>query len=102
MLTGADEEADFQSGLPPNGNSINPDRPFTKQVIAKGRPLVSDFRVGRISHKPTVVLGFPVRDEHGSIVTVLACAFIIPIPWMYRWFMRWMASQTVLAERGHA
>ena len=37
-----------------------------------------------------------------SIVTVLACAFIIPIPWMYRWFMRWMASQTVLAERGHA
>jgi hypothetical protein len=37
-----------------------------------------------------------------SIVTVLACAFIIPIPWMYRWLMRWMASQTVLAERGHA
>jgi len=37
-----------------------------------------------------------------SIVTVLACVFIIPIPWMYHWFMRWMVSQTVLAERGHA
>ncbi len=37
-----------------------------------------------------------------SIVTALACAFIIPIPWMYRWLTRWLASQTVLAERGHA
>jgi hypothetical protein len=35
-----------------------------------------------------------------AIVTALASAFIIPIPWMYRWFMRWLASQTVLAERG--
>src|SRR6478736_2849429 len=29
-----------------------------------------------------------------SIVAVLACLFIIPIPWMYRWMMRWLASQT--------
>jgi hypothetical protein len=35
-----------------------------------------------------------------AIVTAIACAFIIPIPWAYRWFMQWMASQTVLAERG--
>ncbi len=35
-----------------------------------------------------------------GIVMVVACFFIIPIPWMYRWFMQWMASQTVLAERG--
>ena len=35
-----------------------------------------------------------------SIVTALACSFIIPIPWMYRWLTRWLASQTVLAERG--
>jgi GYF domain 2 len=34
-----------------------------------------------------------------SIVTALACAFIIPIPWMYRWFASWLASQTVLVER---
>jgi hypothetical protein len=35
-----------------------------------------------------------------AIVTAIACAFIIPIPWMYRWFTRWLASQTVLVERG--
>jgi hypothetical protein len=35
-----------------------------------------------------------------AIVMVLACVFIIPIPWMYRWFMQWIGSQTVLVERG--
>ncbi len=35
-----------------------------------------------------------------SVVTALACVFIIPIPWMYRWFAGWLASQTVLVERG--
>ena len=35
-----------------------------------------------------------------SIVTFLCCIFIIPIPWMYRWMSRWLASQTVLVERG--
>ena len=35
-----------------------------------------------------------------SIVTALACAFIIPIPWMYRWLAGWVASQTVLVESG--
>jgi hypothetical protein len=35
-----------------------------------------------------------------SIVTAIACAFIIPAPWMYRWFIRWLASQTALVERG--
>jgi hypothetical protein len=35
-----------------------------------------------------------------SIVTALASIFIIPIPWMYRWMAGWLASQTVLVERG--
>jgi GYF domain 2 len=34
------------------------------------------------------------------IVAGLASMFIIPIPWTYRWIARWMASQTVLVERG--
>jgi hypothetical protein len=33
-------------------------------------------------------------------VAVFASLFIIPIPWMYRWMSQWLASQTVLAERG--
>ena len=35
-----------------------------------------------------------------SIVTAIPCLLIIPIPWMYRWFTRWLASQTVLVEKG--
>jgi len=35
-----------------------------------------------------------------AIVAVIACVFVIPIPWMYRWFGQWITSQTVLAERG--
>jgi len=35
-----------------------------------------------------------------SLVTALGCVFIITIPWMMRWFIRWQASQVVLVERG--
>lgn len=34
-----------------------------------------------------------------AIVAVIASVFIIPIPWMYRWFGQWIASQTMLVER---
>ena len=34
-----------------------------------------------------------------TLVTVVGCAFIIPIPWVMRWMMGWLASQTVLIER---
>jgi hypothetical protein len=33
------------------------------------------------------------------IVMALASSFIIPIPWMVRWLMRWQLSQTELAPR---
>ena len=35
-----------------------------------------------------------------AIVTVFGCAFIVPIPWVARWMVSWLASQTVLVERG--
>ena len=35
-----------------------------------------------------------------SIVALIGFSFIIPIPWVYRWMMRWMASQTELVARG--
>jgi len=34
-----------------------------------------------------------------SLVTFLGCLLIIPIPWMYRWFIGWLASQTLLVPR---
>jgi len=35
-----------------------------------------------------------------TIALVIACSFIIPIPWMIRWFTQWYVSQFELAERG--
>lgn len=35
-----------------------------------------------------------------GIVGGIACLFIIPIPWVYRWFGQWLASNIVLSERG--
>jgi hypothetical protein len=35
-----------------------------------------------------------------TLVFVIACIFIIPIPWMLAWYARWYASQFALAARG--
>lgn len=35
-----------------------------------------------------------------GIVTFIGISFFIPIPWVYRWMMRWVASQTALVQRG--
>lgn len=35
-----------------------------------------------------------------TIVFVIGCAFIIPIPWVMRWFAQWYVSQFELVERG--
>ena len=35
-----------------------------------------------------------------AFVCFIGCIFIIPIPWVARWMMGWLASQTVLAEPG--
>jgi hypothetical protein len=33
------------------------------------------------------------------VVTLIACAFIIPIPWAMSWFISWQVSQVELVER---
>jgi GYF domain 2 len=35
-----------------------------------------------------------------TLVVGLLSGFIIPIPWLARWLMRWIASQTELVDRG--
>jgi hypothetical protein len=35
-----------------------------------------------------------------TIVFVIACGFIIPIPWMLRWYAKWYVSQFELVEHG--
>jgi hypothetical protein len=52
------------------------------------------------ARREVVFIGTGLEFLWRALVTVIASSFIIPIPWMYRWMSRWLASQTVLAERG--
>jgi GYF domain 2 len=36
-----------------------------------------------------------------TIVTFIACSFVIPIPWVVRWMLDWQLSQTELVDRGY-
>jgi hypothetical protein len=51
------------------------------------------------TRRQVVYKGTGLENLWRVIVLAIGCAFIIPIPWMYRWIMRWQLSQTVLVER---
>ena len=52
------------------------------------------------TRREVVFIGTGLEFLWRAIVTAIASSFLIPIPWMYRWMSQWLASQTVLAERG--
>jgi hypothetical protein len=52
------------------------------------------------TRREVLFLGTGLEFLWRSIVAAIAAMFIIPIPWVYRWLWQWLASQTVLAERG--
>jgi len=52
------------------------------------------------TRREVVFIGTGLEFLWRAIVTAIASSFFIPIPWMYRWMSQWLASQTVLAERG--
>jgi hypothetical protein len=52
------------------------------------------------TRREVVFVGTGLEFLWRAIVAVIASLFIIPIPWMYLWMSRWLASQTILAERG--
>jgi hypothetical protein len=34
-----------------------------------------------------------------SVVCFLGCVFLIPIPWVLRWYLQWFVSQFALVQR---
>lgn len=52
------------------------------------------------TRREVLFIGTAVELLWRGLVAGLASFFIIPIPWVYRWMWQWMASQTVLADRG--
>jgi GYF domain 2 len=51
------------------------------------------------TRRQVVYHGTGLQNLWRTLVFVICCAFIIPIPWMYRWMMRWQLSQTELVAR---
>jgi signal transduction histidine kinase len=61
-----------------------------EEVVKSGKPIVSELITGAVSGKPVVLLAYPVRDEAGMLVGVLAFGLsvmefrtffqIIPLP----------------------
>jgi hypothetical protein len=51
------------------------------------------------TRRQVVYKGTGLQNLWRALVLVICCAFVIPIPWMYRWMMRWQLSQTTLVER---
>jgi hypothetical protein len=52
------------------------------------------------TRREVVFIGTGLEFLWRSLVAGFLGLLIIPIPWMYRWIAGWLASQTVLAERG--
>jgi GYF domain 2 len=51
------------------------------------------------THREVLFIGTGLEFLWRALVAAIACMFIIPIPWVYRWMLQWWASQTVLVER---
>ena len=61
------------SGIPTSQVAVSPTTmPYVKAVATSGKPMVTELMNGRISGKPTVILAYPVRDAHETVVGVLA------------------------------
>jgi C4-dicarboxylate-specific signal transduction histidine kinase len=72
ILLSAPDETTKGSGLPTTNLKPQLSMPYIQQVVSTGRPAVSDLSVGALTHKPTVILGYPVRQGPGTVVGVLA------------------------------
>jgi GYF domain 2 len=51
------------------------------------------------TRREVVYRGTGLQNLWRALVFVIGCAFVIPIPWVYRWMVRWQLSQTELVAR---
>jgi C4-dicarboxylate-specific signal transduction histidine kinase len=72
ILLTAPDETIKGSALPTDDVRPRQPMPHIQQVISTGQPVTSDLSVGPLTHKPTVILGYPVRSDLGAVVGVLA------------------------------
>jgi len=51
------------------------------------------------THRQVVFNGTGLEYLWRVVVALLLSSLVIPIPWVWRWLLRWQASQTELVER---
>jgi C4-dicarboxylate-specific signal transduction histidine kinase len=59
------------TGLPVQDGAAPPKPPGVSEVAASGRPVVTEFRIGSVTGKPTIILAYPVRDAREVLTGVL-------------------------------
>jgi len=118
---GGGGDANLDSGLPVgtleaiirdfreyNADAAVPTNPDFENVPAEGGAIfasnhlavVDSFFLPLELNREIVFIGTGLEFLWRTIVAAIASCFIIPIPWVYRWMSRWLASQTILAEPG--
>jgi hypothetical protein len=53
------------------------DRPWFQRLVQTRGFVIGEYSIGRISGKPTVILGYPVLDRTGKLMTVLSAGLDI-------------------------
>ncbi len=70
FMTGLDGIV-FCSALPTVGVVNLSDRDYIGEVLRTGRPAVGAPVMGRVSFRPTVVVGSPVKDDQGKLIAIV-------------------------------
>jgi signal transduction histidine kinase len=73
ILLRSDGQQLMNTLLPPGAAlPVRPDMEVTREVLATGRPMVSNFYIGAIGPRPVVAIDVPVRRPDGSVAYVLS------------------------------
>jgi signal transduction histidine kinase len=70
------------SGLPLPPGMVFTDRPWFKQALKTKEFVISDYLIGRITGKPTLLLAQPALDEKGRVVAVITAG--VKLDWLQR------------------
>lgn len=65
----------WASGIPVEDRNSYSDRRYFRNVIATGKPSSGEYTIGRITKKPLISFGYPIKDTSGAVTNVLVIVF---------------------------
>jgi C4-dicarboxylate-specific signal transduction histidine kinase len=51
------------------------DRRYFKNVLASGKLSSGEYHIARTTNKPTLNLGYPLKDDNGKVAAVIVAGF---------------------------